>query len=111
MTCKKAQGYLEKNALQASEVVDAGKDRKGSNEALKLAKAAERIVVAKGAKMVTFDMKRSPPDDATLLAYLLGPTGNLRAPTIRKGKTLLVGFNEDGYKQVLGQRTELQGRK
>lgn len=109
MTCKKAQGYLENNALQASEVVDAGKDRKGRAEALQLAKTADKIVVAKGAKVVTFDMKRSPPDDDTLLAHLLGPTGNLRAPTIRKGKTLLVGFNDEAYKAVLGQRTELLG--
>jgi arsenate reductase-like glutaredoxin family protein len=103
MTCKKAQGYLEKNALQANEVVDAGKDRKGRAQALELARTADRIVVAKGTKIATFDMKKSPPDDATLLAHLLGPTGNLRAPTIRKGKTLLVGFNEEAFKDVLGQ--------
>ena len=28
---------------------------------------------------------------------MLGPTGNLRAPTARVGKTVLVGFNEDAY--------------
>src|SRR5436190_24027370 len=109
MTCKKAQGFLEEHALQASEVVDAGRDRKGREDALRLAKTVEKIVVARGAKIATFDMKKSPPDDATLLAHLLGPTGNLRAPTIRKGRTLLVGFNEEAYKAVLGQRTELQG--
>jgi len=54
-------------------------------------------VVAKGKKVVTFDMKQAPPDDDTLAAYLLGPTGNLRAPTIRQGKTLLIGFNEEAY--------------
>jgi len=45
-------------------------------------------------------MKKDAPDDATLLAHMLGPTGNLRAPAIRVGKTLLVGFNEDAYGQV-----------
>lgn len=54
-------------------------------------------MVAKGKKVVTFDMKQSPPDDDTLAAHLLGPTGNLRAPTIRRGKTLLIGFNEEAY--------------
>jgi arsenate reductase-like glutaredoxin family protein len=102
MTCKKAQGFLEKNDLQAGEVIDAGKDRKGKAEALALAKTADQIVIAKGSKLAIFDMKKMPPDDATLLAHLLGPTGNLRAPTIRKGKTLLVGFNEEAYQQVLG---------
>ena len=32
---------------------------------------------------------------------MLGPTGNLRAPTLRAGKTLIVGFNEDAYSSVL----------
>jgi arsenate reductase-like glutaredoxin family protein len=88
--------------LQASEVVDASKERKGRAEALQLARTAERVVVAKGSKIATFDMKKSPPDDETLLAHLLGPTGNLRAPTIRKGRTLLIGFNEEAYRDTLG---------
>jgi hypothetical protein len=33
---------------------------------------------------------------------MLGPTGNLRAPTIRRGKTVLVGFNEDLFAEKLG---------
>jgi len=32
---------------------------------------------------------------------MLGPTGNLRAPTIRRGKTVLVGFNEESYTEAL----------
>ncbi len=81
---------------------DAAKERRGRDEALALAKAAERVVVGKGKRIVVFDMKRDPPDDDTLAAHLLGPTGNLRAPTLRKGKTLLVGFGEEVYREVLG---------
>ena len=33
---------------------------------------------------------------------MLGPTGNLRAPMIRKGKTVLVGFNEEAFGKVFG---------
>jgi len=83
-------------------VVDAGKERKDRDEALKLARTAARVVVARGKKVVSFDMKREPPDDDTLAAYLLGPTGNLKAPTLRVGDTLLVGFGEAAYRQVLG---------
>jgi hypothetical protein len=46
-------------------------------------------------------MKVDPPDDGVLLTHLLGPTGNLRAPTIRVGKTVVVGFNEDVYREML----------
>ncbi len=47
-------------------------------------------------------MKNDPPDDDTLLAHILGPTGNLKAPTLRLGDTLLVGFSEEAYRQVFG---------
>src|SRR5437588_5883537 len=102
MSCKKAQGFLESHAWKVGEVSDAGKQRRGRDDALALARQAGRVVVAKGKKIVAFDMKREPPDDETLLAHLLGPTGNLRAPTVRKGKRLLVGFNEEAYRQFLG---------
>lgn len=58
-------------------------------------------MVARGKKVQTFDMKQAPPDDDTLAAALLGPTGNLRAPTLRLGGTLLVGFGDEAYAQVL----------
>ena len=44
-------------------------------------------------------MKGPPTDD--VVDAMLGPTGNLRAPTLRVGSTLLVGFNEDAYREVL----------
>jgi hypothetical protein len=61
-------------------------------------------VIGRGKKVVTFDMKSDPPDDETLLVHLLGPTGNLRAPTLRRGRTLLVGFSEEAYRQELAGR-------
>jgi arsenate reductase-like glutaredoxin family protein len=81
-------------------VADAKKDRRGRAEALALAKTVGTVVVAKGKKLVTFDMKNDPPDDDTLSAHLLGPTGNLRAPALRRGETLYVGFNEDAYRAL-----------
>src|SRR4029077_3973534 len=102
MGCKKAQGFLAAQNLEVKNQSDAGKERRGRREALELAGSVEKIVVGKGKKDVTFDMKADPPDDETLPSHLLGPTGNLRAPTLRRGKTLLVGFSEGAYRQVLG---------
>jgi len=106
MSCKKAQGFLAARDYEVKNQSDAGKERRGPKEALELARSAEKIVVGKGKKVVAFDMKTDPPDDQTLLVHLLGPTGNLRAPTIRRGKTLLVGFSEEAYRQVLGKTTK-----
>jgi arsenate reductase-like glutaredoxin family protein len=50
--------------------------------------------------VVHFDLKKDKPDEAELLKAMLGPTGNLRAPALRAGKTLLIGFNEDMYQAV-----------
>jgi len=62
------------------------------------------VVAARGKKVAVFDMTSDPPDDETLAAHLLGPSGNLKAPTLRIGDTLLVGFGEEAYRQVFGDR-------
>ncbi len=102
MTCQKAQGFLEQHPVAISETVNASKVRYGEAEALALLASIETLVAMKGKKVETFDLKHNRPDDAQLLSRLLGPTGNLRAPTIRIGRTLIVGFNEDAYAELLG---------
>lgn len=64
-----------------------------------MAKKAKRVVATRGKQVVTFD--RAATEDE-LLAVLLGPTGNLRAPAAVVGDTLMVGFNPEVYQQVLG---------
>ncbi len=67
-----------------------------------MASGVDEIYVAKGKKIVHLNLKRDKPERDTLKKLLLGPTGNLRAPTIRVGKTLIVGFNPEMYESVLG---------
>jgi len=87
------------------EKVDAKKAPYGAKEALSLARKATEIFVSRGKKVVRVDMKAAPPPDDELLELLLGPTGNLRAPTLRRGTTLLVGFNPETYARTLQGRT------
>lgn len=60
------------------------------------------LYAAKGKKVVHLNLKKDQPDQETLKKLILGPTGNLRAPTLRKGKTLVVGFNEETYSKIFG---------
>jgi hypothetical protein len=60
------------------------------------------VYATKGKKVIHLDLRRDKPDRATLEGVLIGPTGNLRAPTLRRGRTLLVGFDEATYAKVLG---------
>ncbi len=85
-----------------SETVPATKTRFGPDDALKLLAGVTKLVAAKGKRVEVFDLTADRPDDQTLLSHMLGPTGNLRAPTARVGTTLVVGFNEDAYKQAVG---------
>ena len=62
--------------------------------------AAGRLIAMKGKKVNEFDVKAGASDEA--VAAMLGPTGNLRAPTIRVGKTLLVGFNQEVFDAEIG---------
>ena len=73
----------------------------GRDQALLLAKQVDEIIASKGTKVVRLNLKKDRPDEETLVGLLLGPTGNLRAPTIRHGRTLLIGFDENAYSQVL----------
>jgi hypothetical protein len=79
------------------EQVNAGKQKVSPFQALKLAHSVRHVFVAKGKKLVHFDMKKSPPPDAELKQLMLGPSGNLRAPTTRSGERLFVGFNSEEF--------------
>jgi hypothetical protein len=89
---------MDANGIEAAETVSASK-KLGRSDAAGMAKAASKVIVAKGKKVSEFKPGGKAGDD--VLAAMLGPTGNLRAPTIRRGKTILVGFNEDVYTDVL----------
>ena len=72
-------------------------------EALALVREVDEIYAAKGTRLVHLDLRRERPDTATLRSLLIGPSGRLRAPTLRAGRRLLVGFNEEAYRKVLGR--------
>ncbi len=102
-SCAKSREFLEQASYEIREIVDATKNKKPREAALELARTVDKVVVGKGKKVVTFDLKHAPPDEDTLAAALLGPTGNLKAPTLRLGKLLLVGFSEAAYREVFGE--------
>ena len=89
---------MDAKKIEAKEVVSASKklDRK---DAVELIKGANKVIVAKGRKVQSFPGGKASKE---IVDALLGPTGNLRAPTMRVGKTLLVGFDESSYADALG---------
>jgi hypothetical protein len=79
---------------------DARKAPLSGDAALALARDVDEIYAVKGKQVVHVAMSAKPSKEE-LTALLIGPTGNLRAPTIRSGRTLVVGFDEATYARVL----------
>lgn len=96
----KALAWLAKAHSAVAETVDAAKQRYDVRQTLALLNDIDCIVAAKGTKIDVL-MLKDDPDESMILALLLGPTGKLRAPSARVGRTLLVGFNDEAYRQVL----------
>ena len=69
-------------------------------DARALLKPASKLIVAKGKKVDEF--KLSDKLSKQVVDAMLGPTGNMRAPTLRVGKTLVVGFNDEAYQSLFG---------
>lgn len=61
----------------------------------------DEIYATKGARRVHVDLRVGKVDASTLKSLLIGPSGRLRAPTLRVGRTLLVGFDESAYRKAL----------
>ncbi|MBM3803932.1 MAG: hypothetical protein FJW26_16640 [Acidimicrobiia bacterium] len=81
--------------------MDARKAPLRQEQALAALAEVDEIYVAKGKRVIHVDLKKQKPGNDALLPLLLGPTGSLRAPTLRVGRTLLVGFDEATYGQIL----------
>ena len=90
---------MDDHNIEAKETIPASR-KLGKSDAAAIAKAASLVIVAKGKKITEF--KPAGKASKEIVEAMLGPTGNLRAPTIVKGKTVIVGFNEEVFEKRLG---------
>ncbi len=65
-----------------------------------MVKAASEVIVARGKKVSRWKPGGRAVSEA--VEAMLGPTGNLRAPTVRVGKTVVVGYSDEAYGEVFG---------
>ena len=65
-------------------------------DAKKLLDSVSEIVISRGRASRRLTRKEATLDD------LRGHTGAFRAPMVKRGKTLLVGFNEEELKKLIG---------
>ncbi len=79
--------------------MDARKNRIEDQQAWDLVKEAREISVAKGKKVVNFS--RVTDEKEAVLKRMMGPSGNLRAPTLRIKDQFIIGFNLEMYEKKL----------
>jgi hypothetical protein len=53
--------------------------------------AAKKIITAKGKKVQNWNPQKD--DKASILKQVMGPSGNLRAPTLHFKDMFIIGFN------------------
>ena len=89
---------MEERSVGIEETVPASR-KLGAERALELILEAKQITIAKGKKLDVFEGGAATDE---IVTKMLGSTGNLRAPTIKVGERVVVGFNEDVYRDVFG---------
>ncbi len=79
----------------------ATRDPVTSDEVPALLEGVRELYVARGRKFVHVDLGVDRPPDDELAALVCGRSGKLRAPTLRSGDRILVGFNAEMLETVL----------
>jgi hypothetical protein len=82
--------------------VDARKQRFEAQDLPQLMRGARSVLVAKGKKSWRFEPAEGGDVWERLAAVAIGPTGNLRAPTLKLGSRWIVGFGEPTWSEELG---------
>ena len=86
---------LERTGSEVTEERNSRKQPLDDQDAQALIDQVEQVIVAKGKKVRELAASETSLDD------LKGPTGNYRAPMLRIGDQLLVGFNADKLEEIV----------
>ena len=70
---------------------------------LDLLALCDSFFVTSGKKILQYS---AGGEQQELLEKITGRTGNLRAPTLRIGATLYVGYNEELYQKILADQVD-----
>ena len=73
----------------------------GAEAVLAVVAQSDELFVTKGKKVLHFDLKGDPPGEDELLGLVMGRSGKLRAPAIRVGRKLLVGYTPELLEEQL----------
>jgi len=96
-SCIKAEQFLDQNNLTPVETVNCKKEPIDAGELRDRLNEVSRVIVTRGKKILELDPKS---DTEEILSTAIGRSGNLRAPSMRQGKLLIVGYNDEVYNHL-----------
>lgn len=99
VSCKKAWTVFEEKSISIDKEVDAKKQTYTGEDVWTLVSGADKVYVASGKKTVEFDPANC--DKEEILKKITGRTGNLRAPTLKRGSIFYIGYNADLYDRIV----------
>ena len=88
---------LDRRAAKVLEERNSRKQPLSEDEARRLIESVDKVFVGRGRSAREIAAGEATPDE------LKGPTGNFRAPMIRSGKILLVGFHQPTLEGLLAE--------
>lgn len=100
-TCSKAKSFLDEHSVASREVVNARKESIEPDVAFEILQKVDDLHVVRGSKVYDFKLSNLTEQRAELESLIIGRSGSLRAPTIRVGRTMIVGFEPQIYGRVL----------
>ncbi len=77
------------------EIADARKEKIDHDRAWALIRSQARVFIAKGKRVLDFQPHEGNREE--ILKSAMGRSGNLRAPTLKTGGQVFIGYNEDIY--------------
>jgi hypothetical protein len=89
--------FLDAHHIEVRDRIPASR-KLGESDAGRLVRESSEIYVARGKKLEHLVGGNAT---AEIVGKLLGPTGNLRSPTLRIGNALVVGFYEETLEALL----------
>ncbi len=90
---------FEENNISITTSVEARKEKIESEAAWKILSAANEIIIGRGKKFSFFHPSSDSQEE--ILKQSLGRSGTLRAPTLVIGNMVIVGFNDEMYRQYV----------
>ena len=98
--CKRAHDFLKGYELVVRERVDARRTRIGPSGFSDVVKGAKTVLVSNGRSVARFDLSSRTCDRGDMFARMVGPTGNLRAPTLKRNGLVVCGFHADSMREL-----------